>query len=221
VLVCGDVTSSSLEEFFQELFHEDHDITNLYAVVLQPCAPTYEMQLILRDPVLCNTVTYLEGNALNEKDLKRAKASRAKAIFIMTNKFSADPDEEDAKTILQQFSIQRFLRLHSEDNTESLFCLQLIRPENKRHLVTSVDTASTDLVICLNEFKMGVIAKAVIFPVSQQQLVYLWGDLFAPHRVSIPSTAGSEHADHESADVIRGRQGDGHCAHPGRHRDAG
>jgi hypothetical protein len=127
--------------------------------------PSYEMMQILRDPAFSSTVTYLEGNALNEKDLKRAKAISAKAIFIMTNKFSADPDEEDAKTILQQFSIQRFLRLHSDhSNVESLFCLQLIRPENKRHLVTSADSLSTDLVICLNEFKMGVIAKAVIFP---------------------------------------------------------
>lgn len=47
---------------------------------------------------------HLIGNALNDKDLKRAKASKARAIFIMTNKFSKDPDEEDAKTILQQFS---------------------------------------------------------------------------------------------------------------------
>ena len=91
----------------------------------------------------------------------------------MTNKFSSDPDEEDAKIILQQFSIQRYLRLHSEGGKiDSLFCLQLIRPENKRHLVTSADNASTDLVICLNEFKMGVIAKAVIFPVRMQCVLF-------------------------------------------------
>jgi hypothetical protein len=219
VLVCGDVTSSSLEEFFQELFHEDHDSTNLYAVVLQPTAPSYEMLGILRDPVMGHTVVYLEGNALNEKDLKRAMASRAKAIFIMTNKFSADPDEEDAKTILQQFSIQRYLRLHSEQSKESLFCLQLIRPENKRHLVTSVDASSTDLVICLNEFKMGVIAKAVIFPVG--------GSCFtccttpAVVQLTPRSASGRKHADHEPVDLLRGRQGGGQLAHAGRHRDAG
>ncbi len=79
---------------------------------------------------------------------------------------SADPDEEDAKTILQQFSMQRYMRLHST-GTKSYFCLQLIRPENKRHLVTAADGAeSSDLVACLNEIKMGVIAKAVMFPVS-------------------------------------------------------
>jgi len=83
VLVCGDTRSSSLTEFFEELFHEDHDIVNLYAVVLQPDAPTYEMLQILRDPVYSLSVCYLEGNVLNEKDLKRAKASRAKVIMIM------------------------------------------------------------------------------------------------------------------------------------------
>ena len=167
VIICGDVGSSALDDFFEELFHEDHEMTNLYAVVLQPSAPSYEMLQILKHPILSQVVSYLEGNALNEKDLKRAKASTATAIFIMTNKFSTDPDEEDAKTILQQFSIQRFLRLHSAHDAklDHLFCLQLIRPENKRHLVTSADSSSTDIVICLNEIKMGVIAKAVIFPV--------------------------------------------------------
>ena len=93
-----------------------------------------------------------------------ARASSARAIFILTNKFSSDPDEEDAKTILQQFSIQRFLKINS-GRADTLFCLQLIRPENKRHLVTAQDDSEKrDLVVCLNEIKMGVIAKAVIFP---------------------------------------------------------
>ena len=167
VLICGDLKSSSLREFFEELFHEDHDIQNLHAVILQPEAPSYEMMSILKDPAYSLTVTYLEGNTLNEKDLKRALAEHATAIFIMTNKFSADPDEEDAKTILQQFSIQRYLRINSTNASNALFCLQLIRPENKRHLVAATEGAdSSDLVACLNEIKMGVIAKAVMFPVS-------------------------------------------------------
>lgn len=34
VLICGDLSSISLEEFFNELFHEDHENVNLNAVVL-------------------------------------------------------------------------------------------------------------------------------------------------------------------------------------------
>ena len=198
VLICGDLTSSSIHEFFEELFHEDHDAGNLHAVVLHPGLPSHEMLAIMKDPKFMLSVTYLEGIPLNDHDLRRAMASEAKAIFIMTNKFSSNPDEEDAKTILQQFSIQRYLRLHSDEKNESfigkilsktteikkhlvkknddddkketLFCMQLIRPENKRHLVSSSskddsNSNNNDLVICLNEIKMGVIAKACIFPV--------------------------------------------------------
>ena len=36
ILVCGDMLSTSLTEFFSELFHEDHENSNLIAVILQP-----------------------------------------------------------------------------------------------------------------------------------------------------------------------------------------
>lgn len=166
VLLCGDLSSTSIREFFHELFHEDHDMNNLHAIILQPEAPSYEVIQILRDINFSLTVSYLEGNALNEKDLTRALASKAKAIFIMTNKFSTDPDREDAKTILQEFSIMRYLRSHMEPNRKTFFCSQLIRPENKRHLALDPESNDAHLVVCINEIKMGVIAKAVSYPVS-------------------------------------------------------
>jgi hypothetical protein len=36
VLICGDLKSASLHEFFSELFHEDHEDMNLNCVLLQP-----------------------------------------------------------------------------------------------------------------------------------------------------------------------------------------
>jgi hypothetical protein len=35
VIICGDLSSTSLTELFAELFHEDHENDNLYARVLQ------------------------------------------------------------------------------------------------------------------------------------------------------------------------------------------
>ncbi len=166
VLICGDLQSCSMEEFVAELFHEDHEIANLHAVILHPSTPSYEIQQILKDALLSSSVTYLEGNTLNNKDLTRALAVDAKAIFIMANKYSADPDKEDSKTILQHINIQRFFRLHSHHEKKSFFCMQLIRPENKRHLAVSSESADTHIAICLNEIKMGVIAKAAVAPVG-------------------------------------------------------
>mmetsp|Transcript_23872 Transcript_23872/g.35024 ORF Transcript_23872/g.35024 Transcript_23872/m.35024 type:complete len:1148 (-) Transcript_23872:179-3622(-) len=162
VLICGDLRSTSLLEFFSELFHEDHENMNLNAVILQPEPPSSDMHAVLRDPIFSIVTHYLEGSPLNDSDLMRAKANQAIAIFLMGNKFSSNPDEEDAKTILQQFSIRRFIT--STQSCDPLFCLQLIRPENRRHLATEDPDSDKELVVCLNEMKMGVIAKTCMFP---------------------------------------------------------
>jgi hypothetical protein len=257
ILVCGDCgASTSLREFFLELFHEDHDVSELHAVVLHPGYPNAEMRSILKDPQYIQNLTYLDGSPLSDNDLHRALASRCQAVFLFANKFTNDADEEDAKTILQQFSIQRHLNLnrhhssnhsagkdsfrdnydhsHSSskpthsfytgrdsledhygtsmgkkvlssrcasvatgvlslatsvvtggspiglgdwddvDQPPTAFCIQLIRPDNKRHLAaagshslsSSAMEENPQHIVCLNEIKMGVIAKACVFPVS-------------------------------------------------------
>lgn len=172
IVICGDISSTSLHDFFDELFHEDHENTDLNAVMLLPLAPSVDIIFLMRDPKYFLSLTYLEGSALIENDLKRSKAESAAAIFIMTNKFSTNPDEEDAKSILLTLSIKRYLSLF---NRNTLFCMQLLRPENRRHLAKN-DTneiAENDLVVCLNEIKLGAIAKAVTYPGSNTLLMNL------------------------------------------------
>jgi hypothetical protein len=202
VLICGELKSTALNEFFDELFHEDHANEDIHAVILQngkyrkhplgvvyptfTCScvfvdpPSREMMSILDDPVFSVSLTYLQGSALVEKDLGRALADKVVAVFIMCHKFSANPDEEDAKTILQQFSIRRYILTRSPTQ-DTLFCMQLVRPENRRHLTASMssssngvsDNSSQDIVACMNEIKMGVIAKAVMAPGTSTMIMNL------------------------------------------------
>jgi hypothetical protein len=121
-------------------------------------------------------VYYLEGSPLNDVDLKRALAESSSAVFIMTNKFTAMPDEEDAKNILQSLSIHRYLEAEAESRNGLDFkysddpktcCMQLIRPDNLRHLNgddANMFNKEKSLVVCLNAIKMGVLAKALVFP---------------------------------------------------------
>jgi hypothetical protein len=173
VIICGDLSSTSLKEFFAELFHEDHDNTELYAVILLPQAPTVELILLMRQPQYVLSLTYLEGSALVEADLIRAKAESAMAIFVLTNKFSSNPDEEDAKSILLNLSIKRYLEQFQR--SDMLYCMQLIRPENRRHLANDDFDGldENDLVVCLNEIKMGAMAKAVMYPGANTLLMNL------------------------------------------------
>jgi len=49
-----------------------------------------------------------------------------------------------------------------------LFCMQLIRPQNLRHLNRNDDpdesASANQLVVCINQIKMGILAKGVMFP---------------------------------------------------------
>jgi len=156
-------------DFFDELFHADHTEQasfSLHAILLLPRPPTNDMILLMQSTKYLSSLTYIEGSALVEADLKRARLEEADAIFIMTNKFSIKPDEEDAKTILVSLSMKRYML--SVGGSSPLFCMQLIRPQNLRHLNRSDDldesSSASQLVVCINQIKMGILAKGVMFP---------------------------------------------------------
>ena len=199
VFVCGDISTMSIMPFVNELFHEDHEDENINAVFMSPDSPSAIIRNILRDTVLSLRVTFLEGSALSERDLKRSKVIEAKAIFIMTNKFSDDPDKMDSQTILQQFFLKKVV-MRQSGREKPLFGIQLIRPENLRHFVDSTSIEDSDykpdIILCLNEIKMGIIAKAVMFPGSNTLLMNL-----------LTSFADDDDDDDEAEDDVEGDKG--------------
>jgi hypothetical protein len=60
VLICGDLVSTSLAEFFRELFHEDHENMNLNAVILQPGPEPIPLSLL---PLILPSVSSLPPSA--------------------------------------------------------------------------------------------------------------------------------------------------------------
>ena len=138
-----------------------HFITH-YAV---GCAapPSPQMQKVLFRSKFFFVVQYLQGSPLVAADLVRAKASQAKAIMFMTNKFSSNPDQEDAKTIMQLYSVRRYL-CNSAELQLPFLCLQVILPENTQKLLHESNAEHKDHIVCLNKMRMGVIAKTCMFP---------------------------------------------------------
>jgi hypothetical protein len=67
IVIVGTLKSTSLDDFFDELFHDDHENGDLNAVILIPEYPTFEMIMLLRSPLLILALTYLEGSALVDK----------------------------------------------------------------------------------------------------------------------------------------------------------
>ena len=66
IIICGDLDSTDLFDFFSELFHEDHELSNLHAVILQPNQPSNELHKILRDPLFSLMLHFLEGSVVSK-----------------------------------------------------------------------------------------------------------------------------------------------------------
>jgi hypothetical protein len=64
ILICGDLDSTDLREFFSELFHEDHEMSNLQAVIVQPNPPSDDLHRILRDPIFSLIIHFLQGSVV-------------------------------------------------------------------------------------------------------------------------------------------------------------
>eukprot|EP01039_Chlorochromonas_danica_P003716 gene3716-4065_t len=178
VVVCGDVSSLALQAFFQELFHEDHGEPDLQAVLLLPRPPSLPLLLLLRHPRYRHNLCYLQGSALARRDLARARVQSARAVFILADQFSSRPDDSDAQSILVNLSLRRHLASSSSypRSQKTLFCTQLIRSENRRHLSRwwrrggegrgkeQQQEEQEEVVVCLDEVKMGALAKALLYP---------------------------------------------------------
>lgn len=74
-------------------------------------APASARQALLRTytSVDANHVIYLQGSPLRREDRDRAAVSTASAAFVLANKQSDDPVEEDENTILTGLALKQHL----------------------------------------------------------------------------------------------------------------
>jgi hypothetical protein len=171
LIICGSVSVEALTSFCEELFHVDHGSNEKNIVILDKNKPTPEMRLFIHASKYEMNLKYLEGNPMNEKDLERADVTKAKAIIILTNKYSLRPHDIDHQNILLALYIKKFLLKKKVLN--SAMYLQLIKPENKIHYLSGLESLSTgskineDRIIVIEEIKMNLLSKSCL------ALVYL------------------------------------------------
>jgi len=132
VVVCGDVAANSLWHFLREFFHHDNIHHNEKVVVLSPREPSYEMKRLLMTPGLVavdwrgmlfsvlnssatarydTQVTFLQGSAMLDMDLSRARADSAAATFILVDKNGPGQDRADGSANLLAASLRLYVGL--------------------------------------------------------------------------------------------------------------
>lgn len=127
------------------------------------------MEIFLRDPNYEFSVHYLNGNAINSKDLARAVTERAKVCILMTNMKSRDPVGMDHKNILTGLALKKYVLDMTNKKVNLRLCMQLLKAESKLHYQSSIMTSKRhlsdqDQIIIVEEMKMNLIAKSCFSP---------------------------------------------------------
>ncbi|CAD8157114.1 unnamed protein product [Paramecium pentaurelia] len=164
IVILGTISLNAAENFFKELFHEDHGLAQKHAIILCPQRPDVNLESLIQQPEYSNVI-YIQGDPHLDKDLKRCQIEKAKAIIIMCNKQSSDPTAEDSKTILLAIVIKSYLKQHNTTGVKIRFCMQILRQEGKTHYFLSLNKQTKfDQVICIEELKMSLLAKSCLCP---------------------------------------------------------
>ena len=156
VIVCGHITSFGADEFLKDFLHPDRGDTQTHVLFLHPERPDPDLKNVIRSHY--TRVQYIVGSVLNGKDLQRAKIHECRAVFIVADKLTNTPLEEDNANLLRLVSVKN-------TTTEIPVIIQLLLSTSKKQ-VRNIEgwKIGCDIALCLNELKLGLLAQSCISP---------------------------------------------------------
>ena len=124
--------------------------SSYHIVILTPTPPSPAMKIMLSSIKFHTRVTFIQGSALEENDLRRAKVRQAAACFIIADRHRSitvpDAIDEDHKNVLRVWSTRKYAP------TTPVYVYNL-RPETAIH----VGPLSRQ-VVCVNSIKQMILA---------------------------------------------------------------
>ncbi|VDO98626.1 unnamed protein product [Soboliphyme baturini] len=157
IVVCGYITFESVSHFLQDFLHEDREDVDVEVVFLHRVPPDLELEGLFKRHF--TKVEFFQGTVMDSIDLTRVKIDDCDACLVLANKYSSDPDAEDAANIMRVISIKNY-------SSDIRVIVQLMQYHNKAYLlnIPSWDWRRGDDVICLAELKLGFIAQSCLAP---------------------------------------------------------
>uniref|UniRef100_H3BBU5 Potassium sodium-activated channel subfamily T member 2b n=1 Tax=Latimeria chalumnae TaxID=7897 RepID=H3BBU5_LATCH len=144
-----------LKPFKNEKLSQDY-----YVVILCPTEMDVQVRRVLQIPLWSHRVIYLQGSALKDQDLMRAKMDDAEACFILSNRFEVNQMAADHQTILRAWAVKDFA-------PNCPLYVQILKPENKFHVKFA------DHVVCEEEFKYAMLALNCVCPATSTLITLL------------------------------------------------
>ncbi|XP_067868333.1 potassium channel subfamily T member 1 isoform X2 [Heterodontus francisci] len=159
VLCVSSLKIDLLMDFLNE-FYAHPRLQDYYVVILCPTEMDLQVRRVLQIPLWSQRVIYLQGSALKDQDLMRAKMDDAEACFILSSRNEVDRTAADHQTILRAWAVKDFA-------PNCPLYVQILKPENKFHVKFA------DHVVCEEEFKYAMLALNCICPSTSTLITLL------------------------------------------------
>ncbi|KAK0151024.1 Potassium channel subfamily T member 1 [Merluccius polli] len=159
VLCVSSLKIDLLMDFLNE-FYAHPRLQDYYVVILCPTEIDIQVRRIMQIPLWSQRVIYLQGSALKDQDLMRAKMDDAEACFILSSRNEVDRTAADHQTILRAWAVKDFA-------PKCPLYVQILKPENKFHVKFA------DHVVCEEEFKYAMLALNCVCPATSSLVTLL------------------------------------------------
>ena len=156
VIVCGHVTATSAEDFLKDFLHPDRGDKQTHVLFLHPERPDQDLKNVLR--TYYTRVQFLLGSVLKARDLNKAKILNSSAIFIIANKHTENPKDEDHANMLRVVSVK-----NTTDKVPVI--IQLVHSFSKSKVSKLVGwSPGHDIAVSINELKLGLLGMSCLCP---------------------------------------------------------
>ncbi|KAL3316348.1 hypothetical protein Ciccas_005009 [Cichlidogyrus casuarinus] len=159
VLVCGHFTNESIRSFLKGFFHVEHANRrkNLNMVILRPQVIDLALKAILTK--YHAWTHYFNGTPNNPQDLSRISLRDARAAIVLAAPNSKFSEEEDGANIMQAITLKA-----QRERLRVLVQLHHSRNKSMLHNFPRWTCLSNDMVICMDELKLGLMAYNCMAP---------------------------------------------------------
>ncbi|XP_063049657.1 potassium channel subfamily T member 1 [Engraulis encrasicolus] len=159
VLCVSSLKIDLLMDFLNE-FYAHPRLQDYYVVILCPTEMDIQVRRVLQIPLWSQRVIYLQGSALKDQDLMRAKMDDAESCFILSSRNEEDRTSADHQTILRAWAVKDFA-------PNCPLFVQILKPENKFHVKFA------DHVVCEEEFRYAMLALNCVCPATSTLVTLL------------------------------------------------
>ena len=138
ILLVGSVSYTALQDFLAELWHTDHgEMTNLlHVVILSPDEPSPRLSLLLEQNQYRGRLQYIWGNPLDYKDLSKAEAHKATAIFLLScrDAITSDAKAAEERLVIYGMAVLKYVERIEYSNNYRMLHLKSSMPFYSKYL---------------------------------------------------------------------------------------